>query len=408
MNKILLFITLYSLVVGLTRLDPPAGILSENAGPECGENYITSLYNTTTEILEEFYKSTGGDFWISGSDTWTNRSLSFCLWGGITCDMSCDVTSLSVRENNLTGTIPKSIGRLIKIRVIDLSYNHLVGGLETIGQLPKIRKIFMEENSLYETLPNITSQGLTDINLLNNLIYGNLRSDYSVLPLRTFIVSINQLSGTIPKEWYNLKQLQSINLSNNSLEGEIPDIFSDAIVAIDLSNNKFTGLPVLSGYYPQLTQIYINNNELRGTIPLTWISLTSLEILHIDNNHLYGEFSYMLKSYSKIRDVRIFNNNFSGLLPEWYFNYNLITFYASYNNFSGYIHPPFERLSYLDLRNNPLLSNGNILYDNFGFFPTKFGTIYDNVLCPVLTNNNNLILVVSPEYYQYKFCNSIL
>jgi hypothetical protein len=411
MMKFLLFVTIISVtapwgcylsIVYGSRLNPPPGVLSNNAGNECSEDYINTLYNTTVEILEEFYYTTGGDFWIDGGTTWTNKSQSYCLWGGISCDHNCNIVLISIVSNNLTGIIPRSFSSLHKIREIDLSYNHLTKGLNIISLFPELRKIFISNNELYEPLPVMISNLVTDINLVANLIYGNLRCEYRTLPLRTFIISNNTLSGTIPIEWKNLTQLSSINLSNNNLEGAIPDIFSDTIYAIDLSHNNFDNLPDLADSYPSLTQIYISHNKLQGTIPETWMSLTSLEILYLDNNHLSGDFSSILRSNYQIRDVRIFNNNFSGSLPKWYINYNLITFYASNNNFSGLIHPPFEALSYLDLRNNSLL-----IYSDFGFFSTQFGTIYDDMFCPVLTNENNLILVVSPEYYQYKFCHSI-
>ncbi|XP_022154390.1 BRASSINOSTEROID INSENSITIVE 1-associated receptor kinase 1-like isoform X2 [Momordica charantia] len=77
----------------------------------------------------------------------------------------------------------------------------------------------------------------------------------------------NNISGSIPERFGNLKNLESLDLYSNSLSGPIPD-----------SLGKLT----------KLSALRLNNNSLSGAIPMS-LTNVPLKILDLSNNHLSGD-----------------------------------------------------------------------------------------------------------------------
>jgi hypothetical protein len=88
-----------------------------------------------------------------------------------------------------------------------------------------------------------------------------------------------------------LAGLVSIDLSSNSLTGEIPrDITSlVALMNLNLSSNKLSGqIPNMIGAMHSLVSLDLSGNKLSGGIPSSLSSLTSLEALNLSYNNLSG------------------------------------------------------------------------------------------------------------------------
>ncbi|KAJ8442038.1 hypothetical protein Cgig2_007876 [Carnegiea gigantea] len=89
----------------------------------------------------------------------------------------------------------------------------------------------------------------------------------------------------------SLGQVKAIDISNNKLEGPIPDGVSNLtdLVFLNLSQNRLNGsiTPKIS----QLTSLQfldLSNNQLGGEIPTSLSKVSSLEILDLSNNNLSG------------------------------------------------------------------------------------------------------------------------
>ncbi|KEH20413.1 LRR receptor-like kinase [Medicago truncatula] len=98
-------------------------------------------------------------------------------------------------------------------------------------------------------------------------------------------LSSNYLSGSIPPEIGELREIIALNLSRNRLSGSIPGTFSNLIniESLDLSYNN------LSGAIPQnLTDLYslaifnVSYNKFSGTIP------TTMQFANFDENNYRG------------------------------------------------------------------------------------------------------------------------
>ena len=88
--------------------------------------------------------------------------------------------------------------------------------------------------------------------------------DDSIISLR---LMLNYLTGSIPKELGNLRDLTHLDLQRNSLSGSIP---------IELGNLK------------NLEFLWLQFNSLSGSIPSELSNLTALQGLYLYNNSLSG------------------------------------------------------------------------------------------------------------------------
>jgi len=89
----------------------------------------------TNDILAEFYNATNGDFWTRGN--WKNSSLPYCDKIGITCASNGNIIGIQLPNMTLTGTIIEELALLKHLEVVDLSDNSLHGTIPSmLGMLP--------------------------------------------------------------------------------------------------------------------------------------------------------------------------------------------------------------------------------------------------------------------------------
>lgn len=154
---------------------------------------------------------------------------------------------------------------------------------------------------------------------------------------KLFLDGLN-LSGTLQTSFLcNSKPLMDslnvLSINYNNISGEIPD---------DIENCK------------ELTRFHIRGNKFNGNLPSSLSKLVNLRRLELSNNNLSGN----LPDLSRISGLTMFlaeNNMFSGEIPQFEFS-NFESFNVSFNNFSGSI--PTDGGSYFasnSFMGNPLL-----------------------------------------------------
>ncbi|XP_038887572.1 BRASSINOSTEROID INSENSITIVE 1-associated receptor kinase 1-like isoform X1 [Benincasa hispida] len=97
----------------------------------------------------------------------------------------------------------------------------------------------------------------------------------------------NNISGTIPERFGNLKNLEGLDLYSNSLIGPIPDTL---------------------GKLTKLSTLRLNNNSLSGTIPMS-LTTVPLQFLDLSNNLLTGDIP-VNGSFSLFTPISFANNSF--------------------------------------------------------------------------------------------------
>lgn len=151
---------------------------------------------------------------------------------------------------------------------------------------------------------------------------------------------------------------RSLNLSSNQLEGPI-HLLPSNVASVDLSNNKLVGLVSLlcTSNARNLTFLELSSNSLSGELPNCWKHLENLVILDLSNNAFSGKIPTTIGSLVSIETLKLSKNNFVGELPSSLKNCtNLKVFDIAENNITGVIPESIgvslSKLAILILRSN--------------------------------------------------------
>ncbi|XVF78877.1 hypothetical protein PTKIN_Ptkin14bG0172700 [Pterospermum kingtungense] len=147
----------------------------------------------------------------------------------------------------------------------------------------------------------------------------------NLLSMEILDLSNNNLNGAIPECLYSeIMELSVLDLSNNKLNGNIPNVFpeSNTLWTLQLSNNDFDGpLPKSLVNCQNLEVLNLGNNKINDTFPLWLGTLPRLQVLVLRANYFHGQIipSETESYFSDLRILDLSHNEFSGFLPTSYF-----------------------------------------------------------------------------------------
>lgn len=140
------------------------------------------------EILVAFYHATGGAEWTRRDGWLTDAPTS--AWYGVRTNAGGRVTSLSMRENNLTGSLPPALGSLPALAHLNLGRNHLDGPLPAeLADFSRMQTILLPDNRIEGQVPPE---------------FGDLRE-----LARLDLTNNAGMSGPLPLELRNMRRLDS-------------------------------------------------------------------------------------------------------------------------------------------------------------------------------------------------------
>ncbi|KAF8776347.1 hypothetical protein HU200_003574 [Digitaria exilis] len=222
------------------------------------------------------------------------------------------------------------------------------------------------QGSISPVLGDLT--GLRRLNLSHNSLSGELpleRLLSSSRNLAVIDVSFNGLEGELP---YSVAShgwtLQVLNISSNLFTGEFP---SASFVMLDLSYNKFSGrIPAGLGNCSGLKVLKAGHNKLSGALPDELFNASSLEYLSFPNNGLYGTLDgASITNLRNLSHLDLGGNQLNGKIPDTIELpsalsncTNLVTIDLRNNNFSG-------ELAMVDFSTLINLKTLDLLYNNF-------------------------------------------
>lgn len=255
-----------------------------------------------------------------------------CEWPGVVCESSnrfveqlnFDNETMTELQNQyqstsqLTGTLISYLGRLTRLKSMNISGNAFTGTLSGslfsnlphliefsaqnnlfTGDIPRellvsknIRRIDLSENEFLGTLPNITfARNLESFEARNNLLFGSLPSTlFQCKDLKILDLGKNSFSGVVPSDIQSMENLIEMKLNENNLSGRIPASRSRGIEVLLMRSNMLTGnIPTKIGLLENLRIVSLNHNSLKGTIPTELALLNNIETLHLHQNMITGK-----------------------------------------------------------------------------------------------------------------------
>ncbi|KAI0487899.1 hypothetical protein KFK09_027722 [Dendrobium nobile] len=299
--------------------------------------------------------------------SWSNQSLHFCQWQGVTCSKHRNkpkVTTLDLQALDLSGSISPSIGNLTLLHTLYLSSNQLSGSIPTeLGQLSKLHHLDLSFNLLEGMIPHTLSQCLLlrSISLKNNSFHGEIPSNLShCTDLQIVDFRNNILSGIIPASLGALNHLEQLLLSNNLLEAEEKNDWAFLDALANCSNIQALGLSInrLGGVFPSsignlssgLQVLTIYSNQIIGSIPTSICRLINLQILILGDNLLEGNIPEEIGILHKLKELNLYNNKISGVVPDSLGNLSSLEIFSLYGNqFGGGIPRVIQNLTSLNI-----------------------------------------------------------
>ncbi|XP_057725481.1 receptor-like protein 9DC3 [Arachis stenosperma] len=263
--------------------------------------------------------------------------------GHISAISSHSLQYLDLCRNKLQGNVPKSMFNLVNLTELCLS-SKWSGSLyfSLFSKLQNLKALSLSGfNSLL--LASETNVSYQFTNLLSlQLLQVDLTNISKILwkfpKLQTLVLSENKLEGNVPKWIHDIHSLERLKLSQNQLSsiGQFPwyqlkylDLFNlltddnisficnaTSLQIVNLSHNKFKDtIPQCLANSPDLQDLDLPMNKFHGTLPSTFSR--DLISLNPNGNQLEGHLPRSLSNCKDLIDLNLGNNQIEDTFPNW-------------------------------------------------------------------------------------------
>jgi len=203
---------------------------------------------TDSLALVDLYNSTAGYNWTYNTN-WLQGPVS--SWYGVYLDSTGRVKSLGLYDNNLTGTIPSSLGNITNVTFFDLYNNSIIGTIpSSLGNLTNVTFMDFGTNQFSGSIPSSLGK-ITSVSFLG---FGS-----------------NQLTGNVPASLGTNTNLTSLDISNNNFNFTNLETIARAIANRNDSALNFTISPqaniplTVNG-----TQLSVNMGGTASQVNYSW------------------------------------------------------------------------------------------------------------------------------------------
>ncbi|KAL8110929.1 uncharacterized protein LOC141670398 isoform X2 [Apium graveolens] len=321
-----------------------------------------------------------------------NMSFNF-LQGRIPEDIGklSSLKHLSLMNNQLYGSLPLAMFNMSSLQTIELPANKLSDtlGVGMCDRLPQLQRLNLSQNNFYGQIPSAIKncQKLQYLSLADNGFNGSIpREIWNVTTLKSLNLGYNQFQGEVPTEVGNLINLQDMCISNCFLTGLSPMAFNiSSLRTIDFSNNSLSGsLPdhMIDYEHSNLKEIYLKSNHFTGRIPSSLWKLRSLEILSLSYNGWTGSMPNEIGNLTMLKYLSLGATNLTGVIPDEIGRLiNLKELNLHEGRFSGLLPHNLFNISTIEIID---------LYRNefYGHIPSSMGNWLPNLKSLVLSFNN--------------------
>jgi Leucine-rich repeat (LRR) protein len=297
---------------------------------------------------------------------------------------------LMMSNNQYIGSIPSSLARAVNMSQFDASFNSLSGSIPTeLSLWYNLSSLELNNNNLQGQYTLHFSEALVNLNISSNQLSGAVFEFITGSEqLRFMNVAANSFTGTLPLVGTIWRDLQVFNISSNLFRGGLSAITASsseyeslrALVAIDVSNNTFTGTLSEDLFsLPNLQSIILSQNCFEGTIPASICRNSALETLILDSltqncgnlipsslspilggfipkQYMSGQIPSCVWNMTSLQVMHVLGNGLSGTLADLPADSQLTIVAAGSNELSGSIPLSFQTHSFqqLDVSGNRL------------------------------------------------------
>ncbi|CAA7032576.1 unnamed protein product [Microthlaspi erraticum] len=201
-----------------------------------------------------------------------------------------NLRSLDVGHNQLAGKLPRSLIHFSNLEVFNVESNKINDTFPFwMSSLQKLQVLVLRSNAFHGPIHQASFLKMKIIDISHNHLIGTLPADYFLnwTAMSSLEVRTNEDQSTEPY----MGDKSAIDFSGNRVEGEIPRSIGllKELHVLNLSNNAFTGhIPSSMGNLSALESLDVSRNKLSGAIPQELGNLSFLAYMNFSHNHLRG------------------------------------------------------------------------------------------------------------------------
>ncbi|KAK9069804.1 hypothetical protein SSX86_010200 [Deinandra increscens subsp. villosa] len=285
-------------------------------------NFVGSI-QSTTKLLSSTLKAV----------SFTNNN------GSLVDDELCELTNLielDLSHNILDGNMPQCFNRLSSLKLLDISSNQFAGILLSsfFINLTSLKYVDFSHNKFegsfsFSTFSNHTKLEFVQFEMDGDKFEVETEDPIGWIPMfqLKFLMlpncNINRPKRSIvPSFLLRQHKLRVLDLSHNSLEGQLPNWLlknNTKLELLKLRNNFFWGTVIHMGYIKakNIRMLDISENHITGMIPKDiQKSIPRIEYLNFSWNAFNGAIPTSIGDLSELFILDFSNNQFSGEVPE--------------------------------------------------------------------------------------------
>ncbi|CAJ2653758.1 unnamed protein product [Trifolium pratense] len=276
-----------------------------------------------------------------------------------------NLLELNMGINQLQDGIPSDVGRCATLRRLILNENNFTGPLPNFESNMNLKYIDLTKNNISGTIPSSlgNSTNLTYINLSRNKFAGLIPPELgNLVNLVVLDLSHNNLEGPLPIQLSNCTKIDRFDVGFNFLNGSFPSSLRSwtNITTLILRENHFTGgIPGFLAEFNNLRELQLGGNLFGGKIPQLMGTMHNLFYgLNLSANGLIGDIPSEIGKLELLQSLDISLNNLSGSIDALEDLVSLVEVNISFNHLDGSVPTGLMKLlnsSPSSFMGNPLL-----------------------------------------------------